>query len=592
MNQKIAFFWLLALSACTPNADPDGQLTSQLSTADADFVSDTTEYFERLEKMGFAGGLLISKGEQVLLHSGYELADREAGRPWSEDTIATIGSITKQFTGAAILLLQEDGLLDVDDPITAFFSDVPFDKQAITLHQLLTHSSGIVDIDGPDDWDPIDRETFISLAMDQALEFEPGESFAYSNAGYSLLAAIIEKITGNSYETFLRERLFLPAGMKDTGYTLAGWDYSRVAVGYEDGERWGTVLERPFAEDGPYWVLRGNGGIHSTTADMLLWAKALTNGTVLSSESMDEYWNPHVDEGYGDSFYAYGWVVMQGPGDKRVITHNGGNNILFADIAIFPDDDVVIVLQTNVVADWPLAERMLEIIGTRLFDNEAYPVVPSIIAIDPTEAAQFAGHYASGEGDKKLQFTVTADGSDLLLSPGNSRTFAALHATRAVDADRSQRLSQRISEIVAAYVENDDLGPLFDAYEGRAALEDLQVGWASRKQDHEEEFGSLTGFTILGTALRDGRDVTVARHLFDNGHYDSAFVWDPDQEEHLLGRSSRGLSPELRFVSTGQSMFGSWDGGISDSRPLNFTGVGESLTLGGLLDDIVAERVP
>jgi CubicO group peptidase (beta-lactamase class C family) len=586
------FFLLLALSACTPKADSDVQPRSEPSTADAAFVSDTGNYLERLEKMGFAGGILISRGDQILLNAGYGLADREAGRPWSEDTIATIGSITKQFTGAVILLLQEDGLLNVDDPITDYFADVPDDKQTITLHQLLTHTSGIVDLDGPGDWDPIDRETFIKLAMDQPLEFEAGTSFAYSNAGYSLLAAIIEQVTPTSYEAFLRERLFLPSGMKDTGYTLAGWDDSRVAVGYHDGERWGTVLERPFAEDGPYWVLRGNGGIHSTTADMRRWAAALTEGTVLSSQSMDAYWAPHVDEGYGDSFYAYGWVVMEGPGDKRVITHNGGNRYLFADIVIFPDDDVVMVLQTNVAADWPLANDLLGIVGARLFEGATYPSVPSVADIDPDGSAQFAGHYASGDGVDAVELDAILEGRELILSPGNPRTFASLHSTRAVDLARCDRLSDRIAGIVAAYVETDDLQPLFVAYEGRASLEELEAGWTSRKQGLVDEFGPLTGFSILGTALRDGRDVTIARHHFENGHYDSAFVWDPDQEEHLLGRSSRGLDPKLRFVPTGESSFGSWDGGFSDSRPLSFTGAGASLTLGGAFDDIVAERVP
>jgi hypothetical protein len=166
-----------------------------------------------------------------------------------------------------------------------------------------------------------------------------------------------------------------------------------------------------------------------------------------------------------------------------------------------------------------------------------------------------------------------------------------MHSTRAVDDERVERLTRRIREIVAAYVENDDLQPLFDAYRGAATLERLEDGWASRKQSQDEEFGPLTGFTILGTALRNGRDVTVARHLFERGHSDTAFVWDPDQEEHLLGRSSRGLSSELRFVATGEATFGSWDGGFSDSRPLRFVNGGESLALGGPTDDIVAVKV-
>ena len=168
--------------------------------------------------------------------------------------------------------------------------------------------------------------------------------------------------------------------------------------------------------------------------------------------------------------------------------------------------------------------------------------------------------------------------------------FARLHSTRVLDSARIERLSQNIDAIVSAYVEDDDLQPLYDAYRGEATMEDLREGWESRKNRLEAKNGALTGYEIVGTALRDGRDITVARHLFERGHDDSAFVWDPEQEEHLLGRSSRGLNPALCFVTTGNSIFGSWDGGFSDSRPLSFSEDGESLILEDATGEIVAVR--
>jgi len=581
-------FVVILVAACSADEGPAQSAVSNLSEADAQFVADSVEYLERLEKMGFAGGVQISRGDQTLLQAGYEFADRESETPWSKNTVSTIGSITKQFTGAAILLLQEDGSLSVDDPITNYFEGVPENKQAITLHQLLTHSSGIVDLEGLSDWDPIGLDTYIKRVMAQPLEFEPGSSFAYSNTGYSLLAAIIEQISGVSYERFLQERLFLPAGMTDTGYIHVAWDDARVAIGYQADERWGTVLERPFDEDGPYWALRGNGGIHSTAADMVTWAKALMSGSVMSKQSMDAYWAPHVDEGFGESFYSYGWVVTQGPGDRRMITHNGGNTIFFADMAIFPHDNVVIVLQTNVVSDWPLANQLVEIISARLFEGEEFPLVPDRVDADADAITAFVGNYVFGEGEQKLDYVVSAEGGELLVSSGNPLSFSYMHSTRDVDMERCGRLSNRIAEIVAAYVEKDDLEPLFEAYGGRAPLEALEQGWAVRKQREQEEFGALLGFSVLGTAMRNGRDVTLARHRFENGHADTAFVWDPEEKENLLGRSGRGLDPVLRFVPTGESMFGSWDGGFSDSRPLRFDG--DILTLAGAAADVIAFR--
>lgn len=355
----------------------DSLSDGQLQLDESAFRRETIEYLNQLERQGFAGGLIIARGDTPLIHRGIGIADRSSNRPWSTDTVSTIGSITKQFTGASILALQQDGLLSVNDAISKYFSAVPEDKTPITLHHLLTHSAGLVD---PElgDWDPIEREEYVKLALAQPLAFEPGTSYAYSNAGYSLLGAIVEKVSGNSYESYLRDRLLLPAEMKETGYLLAEWGKGspRIAVGYRGDERWGTVLERPMGEDGPYWALRANGGIHSTTSDMWNWARALLTCSVLDRVSMEAYWSSYVDEGYGDSYYGYGWVVVEeGPGGQRLITHNGGNGIFFADMAIYPDQQVVMVLQTNVIENWPLAEQLLEIIALRMFENKRYPKV-------------------------------------------------------------------------------------------------------------------------------------------------------------------------------------------------------------------------
>ena len=152
---------LLALVLFLPGPAAGGEID--------DRISDVNVYLARLEKLGFAGAVLVAEGDRTLLASGYGMADREAGRSWTPHTISTIGSITKQFTGAAILALSDDGRLSVGDPITKYFADVPPDKQSITLYHLLTHSSGIVDLEGIGDFDPIGRDEFVQRAMQQPL---------------------------------------------------------------------------------------------------------------------------------------------------------------------------------------------------------------------------------------------------------------------------------------------------------------------------------------------------------------------------------------------------------------------------------------
>ena len=398
---------LLAVPACA--APPPAP-----AAGDAAFVAETREYLGRLAKLGFAGVVLVARNGAPLLAEGYGLADRERGIAWGPGTVSDIGSITKQFTAAAILSLAEEGRLKVTDPLTAHFEGVPEDKRAITLHQLLTHSSGIVDLEGEGDWDPILRDEFVRRIFAQPLAFPPGGGYEYSNAGYSLLGAIVERLSGGSYERFVRERLFLPHGLYETGYVLAGWGDGRMAQGYEGAEKWGTTLDRPLAEDGPFWVLRANGGIHTTAYDMLRWAEALLAGRVLSAASREQLWTPHVaEEQGGDSFYGYGWAVQDVEG-FRVVTHNGGNGVFFADLALVPNAGIVVFLQTNVAAGKPYVQQLLGRIGFRLAAGRPYPEVPNVVPADPAHLAALAGDWTLADGGR---LRATAEADALLLEP-------------------------------------------------------------------------------------------------------------------------------------------------------------------------------
>jgi CubicO group peptidase (beta-lactamase class C family) len=163
-------------------------------------------------------------------------------------------------------------------------SGVPADKAGITLHHLLTHSSGLESDFSPTDYEPVGREEYVGRALKSKLLFEPGRGYEYSNSGYSLLAAIVEKVSDKPYEAYLIEHVLEPAGMLESGYKAPGWATSRIAHGYRDGQDWGTILQRIQAPDAPYWMLRGNGGLHTTLGDMLLWHRALDSDAALSKE--------------------------------------------------------------------------------------------------------------------------------------------------------------------------------------------------------------------------------------------------------------------------------------------------------------------
>lgn len=207
------------------------------------------EYLSRLEGLGFAGVALVADDGEIVLAEGYGLADRDRGIPWTTGTVSSVGSITKQFTGAAIMKLVSDGKLATDDPITRFFEDVPEDKRGITVHHLLTHTAGLTDVLGGD-FELVERDELVSRAMAEPLVGPPGDEYRYSNLGYSLLGAIVENVSDRGYEEFLRAELLAPAGAFELGSDVAtriafpGGD--RLVVRGEDGD----VAARRVGRDG------------------------------------------------------------------------------------------------------------------------------------------------------------------------------------------------------------------------------------------------------------------------------------------------------------------------------------------------------
>jgi CubicO group peptidase (beta-lactamase class C family) len=299
-------------------------------------------------RVGFSGNVLVARDGKLVLAKGYGLADREAALPFRNDTVVSIGSVTKQFTAAAILKLEMDGKLAVSDLVSKYFPDAPADKRGITLHQLLTHTAGL-ESDFAGDYDPVDRDAYAAKVLGSKLRTPPGAEHHYANSGYSLLAAVVEKVSGLPYETYLREKLFLPAGMKETGYKQPAWPSGRVAVGYRGPERWGTILEKKWLPDGPGWALRGNGGIHSTLADLARWERVLEGeGGLLSAAARKKLFTAWTPEGPGaDSFYGYGWALFPTPRGGRLIAHDGGNRIYSFDFRRYLDDGLLVLAFSN-----------------------------------------------------------------------------------------------------------------------------------------------------------------------------------------------------------------------------------------------------
>jgi CubicO group peptidase (beta-lactamase class C family) len=264
-------------------ARPDNVLVPLGEKADA--------VLREAESRGYSGVALVSKDGRIILRRGYGMSDRAAGIRMTGDTVVQIGSCTKDFTMAAILELHERGLLNVKDSIAKYFPDVPEDKKGITIWHLLTQRSGLIDHIGRD-FEPATKEGVIRAALATSLLFSPGSDRSYSNLAFNLLAAIIEDVTKKSFDEYVRDNICAPLGLRDTGFLLPGFDPKRVAHGYVGAEDRGIMIAKPHAGDGPYWNLRGAGGMLSTVTDMLNFYAGLHGTFLLKPETRDMLFPP------------------------------------------------------------------------------------------------------------------------------------------------------------------------------------------------------------------------------------------------------------------------------------------------------------
>lgn len=299
----------------------------------------------------FMGAVLVARGDTILLDKGYGAANLEWNIPDTPATRFRIGSLAKQFTAAAILLLEERGKLKLGDPVRTYLPNAPAAWDRITLFNLLTQTSGIHDYtDTPEFGIMMKRqmtpEQLIATFRDSPLEFAASEKFSYSNSNYVLLASVIEKISGMPYARFLQDNIFTPLGMKDSGYDSAAV-LPRRASGYARKD--GAVVNASYRDVS---IQYGAGALYSTTHDLLTWEKALFDGKVLSPASLKKMMTPFRDaRGPGVPYKAgYGMGVYAGTtaDGRREISHTGSDFGFVSMMAAYPDDRLFVILLSNI----------------------------------------------------------------------------------------------------------------------------------------------------------------------------------------------------------------------------------------------------
>lgn len=358
--------------------------------------------------------VLVARDGRVLMRKAYGAASLELGVPLRPEHVFRLGSITKQFTAVAVLMLVDEGKVSLDDEITRFFPDYPTHGHRITVEHLLTHTSGIQSYTGMPAYAAGMRRDLttgelIAMFRDQPMEFAPGERWNYNNSGYALLGAIIEKVSGMSYADFLRTRIFEPLGMRSTFYEEADAVVPGRVPGYGRAEQgWQPAAYVSMTQ--PYAA----GALISTVDDQLAWQRAVAEGRLLKPETWRRAFGAYRLRDGRSSGYGYGWFVGQAAG-RPTVEHGGDINGFSSNGLWIPSERLHVIVLANhrrgprhdpAAISLQIAERLL---GT--------PAPPARFAVEAGTLAQYAGVYRVSEVERRV---VTVEDGALFSQRGRN----------------------------------------------------------------------------------------------------------------------------------------------------------------------------
>jgi len=412
---SIALCALWFLSACASTVKPESQSDPHVSATEEWLAIDSILRAAYPANEPGAVAIVVKKGE-VIYSGATGMANLELDVPMRPEMVFQIGSITKQFTGVAILMLAEEGKLSLSDPLTRFIPDYPVGERTVTLEHLLGHSSGIQNYTSVPGWsstmrNDVTTEELIAVFRDQPFLFEPGEQFAYNNSGYALLGAIIERVTGMSYGEFVRIRILEPLGMTSSYLALAGTVIPNRASGYSNTPN-GRFNAQYYSLTHPH----ASGAMLSSVDDLARWDAAITRGELLSPEGWRLAFTPIKLNDGTSTGYGAGWFLSR-IGAMKSMEHGGAMPGFGAFGIHIPERGIYIAVLSNAIPNQVLPESVALDIAAHVLGglDEAAEV-----SLDPAGLDEYVGTYLHGENDLR---TVTRQGGRLFSQRGSGPVF-------------------------------------------------------------------------------------------------------------------------------------------------------------------------
>ena len=539
------------------------------------------ELLRRYTQYGFSGAVLVARDGKIVLNRGYGMANKELVLPNTSETVFAIGSLTKQFTAAAILQLEEKGRLKTGDLISKHLGNVPADKADITIHHLLTHTSGLVG-DSANAQFPMDnRDAYIEAVKGMKPRSKPGEKYSYSNVGYNLLAAIVEKASGLSFEDYLQKNLFKPAGMKNSGF--AGkefWKENVKSVGYEPAAIGSGNVSRAEKPRVSNWSDYGAGGGLTTTGDLYKWHLALKKDKILSAASRKKLYTPFLND------YAYGWEIKKSKQEKPFIQHGGDVPGFQSWFAQFPEDDLLIITLINNRMRW--RTLLVNTLQSAAF-GQTYEMPPALLEAKSLKLENYAGVYRLPTGG-----TIHASAGDdgFFIGAEGQDAIDLLNRTNEKDVALYRQLNERTKAMIEKFL-REDFSPAKE-FSGTANPAEqagaMEKWWKNLIGRH----GAVKTFQNLGTLRsRTGHAVTFTRVEYERGTEVLRVLWLNDK---ITGFGTGVPRPSIaQYMPESASKFTSFDILTSRLVSVNFVTNSSSavthIELGGANETIKAEKI-